>query len=527
MVKIITAEQAVALMQDEVTIAAAGCGLSGWAEEIAQAMGAVYKATGHPKNINWIQGCAIGDWNIRKTIERGTSSFAIEGLIKCWTGAHIGSSSGMCKLLNDNKMEAYCLPQGVIVQRWREIAAHRPGLVTKIGLHTFVDPRVEGGKMNDVTTKDIVKVVQFEGEEYLFYESFPVDVALIRGTTADENGNISMEKEGVLVEALPLAQAAHNTGGIVIAQVERLAEAGTLHPKNVKVPGVLVDYIVVATKEESCWQAEGTYFNPSFSGDIRTPLHAIKPLPLDIRKIMGRRAALELQTGSVINLGVGMPTTIATIAAEENVSNLLTMTTEIGTIGGVPSGLPDFGQAWNAEAMVEEPAQFDFYAGGGLTATFLGLAQTDEQGNVNVSKFSGRPMGCGGFVDISQGTKNVIYIGSFTAKGLNVEVKDGQLRILQEGMQKKFLKQVEQISFSGEFAMQAKQNVLYVTERAVFRLIEGKMTLIEIAPGIDLEKDILQQMEFLPTISKNLKYMPEEIFYPVWGRLQAMMKQNN
>lgn len=519
MTKVITAEQAVALIKDCDTVAAAAVGLSGWAEEIAQAMAKQYKETGHPKNLTWVQGCAIGDWK-----ERGTTGFALEGLVKRWIGAHIGSSAGMCKLLTENKMEAYCLPQGPIIQLWREIAAKRPGILSKVGLGTFVDPRVEGGKMNTATQENIVKLVELEGEEWLFYKSFPVNVALIRGTTADEHGNLTMDKEGILPEALPLAQAAKNTGGIVIAQVEHFAKAGTLHPKQVKVPGILVDYIVVATKQEACWQAEGVYFNPAFAGDIKVPLDAIPPLAMGIRKIIARRAAMELTPRTVVNLGVGMPTDVASIAAEEGVSHLMTLTTEVGSIGGVPASLPNFGQAWNAEAVVEHQAQFDFYDGGGLDTAFLGLAQTDQYGNVNVSKFGGRPMGCGGFIDITQNSKKVVYMGSFTAKGLKVTTKDSKLIIVQEGQGKKFLEQVEQITFSGKYAVKVGQPVIYITERAVFTLKDGKMSLIEIAPGIDLEKDVLTLMDFKPEISPQLKIMPAEIFQSDWGGLKSILK---
>ena len=519
MSKIRTADEAAALIRNGATVAATGFGLAGWAEEIAQAIEKRFLETSQPKNLTFVHGSAIGDWK-----ERGTSGLGREGLIKRWIGAHIGSSANMSKLVIEGKIEGYCLPQGVIVQLYREIAAKRPGLITKIGLGTFVDPRIDGAKMNAITTEDIVKVVKFEGEEWLFYKTFPIDIALIRATTADENGNLTMEKEGVLLEALPLAQATRNSGGIVIAQVEYLAKASSLHPKQVKVPGILVDYVVVATKQEACWQTEGLYFNPAFAGDIKVPLDNMSELALDERKIIARRAAMELLPGTIVNLGVGIPSDVAAVANEEKVAHLMTLTTEAGGVGGVPASLPHFGQAYNAEAMVEHHAQFDFYDGGGIDLAFLGLAQTDKNGNVNVSKFKGRAMGCGGFINITQSSKKVVYCGSFTAGGLKVTVNDGKLIIVQEGKGKKFIDQVEQITFSGKYAAKIKQPVMYVTERAVFTLEDGQMTLIEIAPGIDLEKDVLALMDFKPQISSQLKEMPSEIFQPKWGKLQEIIQ---
>jgi len=519
MSKLITADEVVALIKDESMVAATGFGLAGWAEEVAQAIEKRFNESGHPQNITLMHASAIGDWK-----ERGTTRLGKEGLVKRWIGAHIGSSANMSRLVSENKIEAYCLPQGSIIQLYREIAGRRPGLFTKVGLGTFVDPRLEGGKMNAMTTAPINKVVEIEGEEWLFYKVFPIDVAIIRGTTIDEHGNLTMDKEGPITEALSLAQAVKASGGIVIAQAEYLVKAGSLHPKSVKVPGILVDYIVVATKQEMCWQTEGLYFNPAFAGDIKVPLNSIAELPMDERKIIARRAAMELLPNTIVNLGVGIPSDVASIAAEENVTDMMTMTTEIGGIGGVPASLPHFGHSYNGEAIVDHTSQFDFYDGGGIDVAFLGLAQTDQDGNVNVSKFKGRVMGCGGFVNISQNSKKVVYCGSFTAGGLQVAVEDGKLVIVQEGRGKKFIKQVEQITFSGKYAATVKQPVVYITERAVFTLENGKMTLIEIAPGIDLEKDILAMMDFKPEISPDLKIMSAGIFQPKWGQLREIIE---
>lgn len=517
MSKIITFERAAELVRDGATVACGSMGLSCWPDEIAEAIAARFTATGHPRDLYLRQGAATGDWK-----ERGTTRLGIEGLVTRWSGAHIGSSAGMAKLCAENKIQAHCLPQGVILHLWREIAAHRPGLITKVGLGTFVDPRVEGGRMNGATTEDIVRLVEFDGEEWLYYKSFPIDVAILRGTTADENGNITLDNEGFLGELLPIAQATRNTGGIVIVQVEYLARAGSLHPKRVAVPGVLVDYVVVATKKEACWQTEGLYFDPAFSGDVKIPTASVPALPLDERKIISRRAAMELKADTVINLGYGMPADVAAVAAEEGVSHRMTLTTEAGGFGGVPASPPNFGVSYNAEALVYHHEMFDFYDGGGIDVAYLGLAQADRDGNVNVSKF-GRPNGCGGFINITQNAKKVVYTGTFTAGGLKVAVEGGKLAIVREGRNRKFLKHVEQITFSGKYAASVGQPVVYVTERAVFTLKDGEMTLIEIAPGIDLEKDVLGLMGFRPRIAPDLKTMPAGIFAPAWGGLATAM----
>jgi propionate CoA-transferase len=518
MSKVITADQAAALIPDGATVAASAQGLTGWAEEVAIAIEKRFLETGTPRNLTLVHGAGIGDWK-----SKGAHHLGHEGLLTKWMGGHTGSAPNVAQLIMENKCEAYCLPQGVVVQLYREIAAKRPGIITKVGLGTFVDPRLEGGKLNTMTKKDYVKVVEFDGEEWLYFKSFPIHVALIRGTTADENGNITMDKDGVLMEALPVAQAAKNSGGIVIAQVEYLAKANSLHPKHVKVPGVLVDYVVVA-KPENQWQTQGTYYNPAFSGDMKVNFASVPGLPLDDRLIIARRAAMELKPNAVVNLGIGMPEGVAAVAREEGISDLMTLTTEVGSIGGVPANKLNFGHAYNSEAIIEHQAQFDWYAGGGLDIAFLGLAQTDKDGNVNVSKFKGRAMGCGGFIEVTQNAKKTVYCGTFMAKGLCVGVKDSKLIIEQEGTGKKFIEQVEQVTFSGKYAQQVKKPVLYITERAVFALEEGKVTLIEIAPGIDLEKDVLALMDFKPRISSQLKMMPAEIFQAKWGGLKKIVE---
>lgn len=518
MSKVISAADAAGLIKDGATLCASALTLAGWPEQIAISVEDRFNQTGHPKNLTVVHASGVGDWKTK-----GMQHFAKPGMVKRWIGGHTGLAPDMAKIIIDGGCEGYCLPQGVICQLWRDIAAHRPGVVTKIGLGTFVDPRLEGGKMNAATAEDIVKVVELGGEEWLFYPSFKIDVAIIRGTTADENGNLTVDDEGALLECLPLAQAAKNSGGIVIAEVEYLAKAGSLHPKKVRVPGVLIDHVIIAPAENH-WQSAATQFNPAFSGDLRVPLDAIPEMPLDERLIIARRAAMELESGSVVNLGIGIPQGVATVAALEGAENLLTLTTEAGTIGGIPASGENFGMSYNAEAYVEQQAQFDWYDGGGLDHAFLGAAEVDPNGNVNVSKFKGRCVGCGGFINITQNAKKVVYCGTFTAGGLKILVADGKLSILQEGKGKKYVAQVEQVTFSGAYATATKQPVLFITERAVFELQDGQVTLTEVAPGIDVENDILANMEFTPRISPNLKSMPAEIFRPKWGGLKALLE---
>lgn len=541
MARFITAEAAARLIPDGATVGLAGMGLSGWAEEIACAVRDRYRETGHPKGLHLKQGSAMGDWGYGNQFvgwnrsrreggpdndhgSRGATRFgeAGPGLIGKWTSAHIGSAFTLCDQARRNELESYCLPQGVIINLWREIGAGRPGLLTKVGLGTFVDPRVEGGRMNECARDELVKVVSFEGEEYLFYPGFKVDVALLRGTIADENGNISFARESVINEGFAVANAAKNTGGIVIVQVEYLAKKETLPPKEIKIPGALVDYVVVARDPKSCWQTEGEYWEPAFSGEIRKPLSSIEPLPLDERKVICRRCAMELKKGDLINLGVGMPADIAAVVNEEGLIDQVTMSTESGMVGGVPSAAPSFGSAYNPEAIITPNEMFDLISGGGLNMTCLGIGEVDKDGNNNVSRMGSRLTGPGGFIDISTNTPRVIFAGTLVGKA-KLRVGGGKLEILEEGTIKKFVDQVGQITFSGKYAPE-DQEVLYVTERAVFKLIDHKLTLIEIAPGIDLERDVLSRMGFRPEISPELKTMDPAIFQEKWGGLAAVLR---
>ena len=479
---------------------------SGHPQEFSVGIEESFLKSGHPRDLTIMFSAGIGDGTDRL----GLNKLGHEGLLKRIIGGHWGLIPKLQRLVFENKVEGYNLPLGTISLLFREIAGHRPGVITKVGLKTFVDPRLEGGKMNERSKEDLVELMHIDGEEWLRYKSFPLNVALIRATYCDEDGNATMEKEAATLDSLSIAQAAKNSGGIVLLQVEKVVQNGTLDPRKVKIPGIYVDGIVVS-RPENHWQTYEAPYNPALSGEVKVPVDSIAPMPLNPRKVVCRRAAMELDPKAIINLGIGMPEGIANVANEEGLPGLK-LTVEAGGIGGVPMAGTAFGTCTNPDAIIDQPYQFDFYDGGGLDQAFLGLAECDKDGNINVSRFGPKIAGCGGFINITQTAPVVVYCGTFTASGLKESFADGKLTIVQEVKIKKFKENVEQITFSAQYAHEVGQKVMYVTERAVFELLEGKLTLTEIAPGVDLQKDILDQMEFMPAISENLKEMDARLF---------------
>ena len=443
----------------------------------------------------------------------GNNHLAHEGLLRRVIAGHWGMAPLLGKLANDGKIEGYVFPQGTIAQLFRAMAGGKPGLLTRVGLGTFIDPRNEGGKLNPRTTQDLVEVMQIGGEDYLFYHAVRPNVAILRGTTADVDGNISMEREAVFVDVLPVATAGHSNGGIVIVQVERITDRHTIPPREVKIPGILVDCVVVS-QPENHWQTGATRYNPALASEVRVPATAVVPMPMSERKIIARRAAFEIQPNSLVNVGIGMPEGLGAVANEEKVTDLLTMTNEPGGIGGVPQGGLDFGAVVNVDALIDQPSMFDIYDGGGLDGAFLGMAQADHEGNVNVSKFGPKVVGVGGFVNISQNAKSLIFMGTFTAGKPAFSIRDHALHIDQDGLLPKFVDRVDQLTFSGKYAAAASQRVLYVTERCVFRLTKAGLELIEIAPGVDLERDVLSKMAFKPVMPGEPRRMDARIFNP-------------
>ncbi len=509
-VNIISPEEAANLVGDGVTIATGGFVSCACPETLTKALEKRFVETGHPKDLTLFFAAGQGHRD-----GTGGDHFGHEGMVKRVIGGHWDRAPKLGELALNNKIEAYNLPQGVISHMYRDIAAHKIGTITHVGLYTFADPRNEGGKLNEKTTEDLVKLINIEGQELLLYKSFPIDVVFIRASYVDEFGNATVHREIGPLDVTAMAQACKNSGGKVILQAEKIVQGGSLDPKLVAIPGIYVDAVVVGSEEENM-QCLGMPYDGALTGEFRIPVDAIPSIPLDAKKVLARRAAMELPQDAIVNLGTGAPEKIANVAAEEGISDKLTLTVEAGSIAGVPYGGTQFGAAANSMCIIPHNVQFDFYQGGGLDIAFLGLAETAPNGDLNVSKFGVRLAGAGGFIDITQNAKKVCYCGTFTAKGLKTECKDGKLVITQEGAKKKFVNAVEQITFSGVYANKVHQPVLYITERAVFELRPEGVTLIEIAPGIDLQTQVLDQMEFTPNIAYQedgtVKLMDARIF---------------
>ncbi|MFT9497342.1 acyl CoA:acetate/3-ketoacid CoA transferase [Anaerosolibacter sp.] len=507
LVSVLTADEAVKFIPSGATVGFTGAG-GGILEatEVIKALANRYKESNQPQDLTLWHTTGLGDRN-----DRGLSPLAQQGLVKRIFGGHWGQSPRLAEMAERNEIEAYNYPQGVMSQLLRTTAAGQPGILSHVGLGTFIDPRRQGGKLNEVTKEELVKLMIIDGKEWLYYPVVPIDVAIIRGTTADMEGYISMEDEITYLDALALAQAAHNNGGIVIAQVQRLVKGRSLHPKSIKVPGYLVDALVVVDDQPQLYSGQVNRF---FSGDYVLETGEVIPLPLNERKVIARRALMEVAPGNVGNVGVGISDGIGVVAREEGINEEFTLTVETGPIGGVTAQGIFFGASVNMQAVLDMPAQFDFYDGGGLDVAFLSFAEVDQTGNVNVHKFNGKIMGTGGFVNICQNSKKVIFSGTLTAGGLKSVVEQGAVRIDQEGKFKKLVEQVPEITFNGQDALRRGQTVIYITERAVFRLTDGGLELCEVAPGVDVEKDIIQQMGFKPKIAEDLKEMDPRLFSP-------------
>ncbi len=494
--KVLSARDAAALVREGDTITTSGFVGIGVPDELLAAIQERFLETGAPRDLTLFFAAGQGDG-----ATRGLNRLGEDGLLARVIGGHWGLIPRVAALALEGKIKGWNLPQGVISHMYRDIAAGKPGTLTRVGLGTFVDPRVEGGRINDISSENMVEVMEIGGEEYLFYPALPVDVALLRGTTADERGNVTMEREALILDNLAQAMAVRNSGGVVIVQVERVVAAGSLGAREVVIPAALVDAVVVARPENHV-QTYATAYSHTFSNRFRAPAGALPPPPLDARKVIARRVAFELPINGVVNLGIGMPEGVAAVASEEGLLEHLTLTTEPGVVGGQPASGLDFGAAVNTDAIIAQNQQFDFYDGGGLDMACLGMAEADAEGNVNVSRFGPKLAGAGGFINISQNARAVVFAGTLTAGGLKVEIADGAVRIAREGRSKKMLDRVEQITFSGQRAAAAGKPVLYVTERCVFELTPEGLELREVAPGVDVERDILAQLAFRPLMTE-------------------------
>lgn len=506
----ITAKQAADMIEDNSTVCTIAMTLVSASESVLKAIESKYLKEQHPKNITLLHSCGQSD---RKD---GIQHFAHVGLVKRIIGSHWGLQPRWMDMIANDKVEAYCLPQGQIAQLYRSMACGLPGKMSKVGLGTFIDPRLEGGKMNQRTKvlEDIVDILEYKRQEYMFYNEIPIDTVIIRGTECDEMGNLTTTEEAMKLEVLPAVLATKRYGGKVIAQVKRVVENGTLNPKEVTVPGVFIDAIVVCDNpDEDHRQTSSWVYDPSFCGQARVPQGSIQPAPFNERKFIARRGTLELKKGHIVNLGTGIPNDmVGKVCNEEGISNDIMITVESGIYGGVQAGGIDFGIGQNLVAMIGHHEQMDYYNGAGVDITFMGLGELDGQGNINSTKMGPRCTGAGGFIDITQNAKIVVFCGTFSASGAKYRFEKDKLVIVQEGAIKKMVENVAQVSFNGKLAREKGQKVVIVTERCVFELVKEGVKLIEIAPGIDLQTQILDQMDFTPIVDKDLKIMDKDLF---------------
>lgn len=503
--KLIEADQAVRLIPDGATVIVGGSG-AGHAvpQRFIDALAEVYREKGHPRDLTTVRVVGIGDF-----ADRGFSQLALPGLMRRTIGSNIGNEPRLAEMVANDELEAYSFPQGVLSQLCRDIAAGRPGHITRVGLDTYVDPRHTGGKQGSAT-EDLVEVVELAGREWLFFHAFPIDVAVIRGSTIDEEGNLTLDEEAINAEMLAMAMAAHNSGGFVIAQAKRMTPAGSLTPRRVQIPGALIDYAFLDPDQTQTYLTD---YSPYYSGAERLESDRNdQHLPLDVRKVIARRSLLEFEPGDIGNLGFGISQSIGAIAQEEGVADLMVLTVEQGVFGGVAASGNDGGAGFNYQALIDQPYMFDFYDGGGIDVASLSFAEVDVSGNVNVHAFGGRLRGPGGFLNIATGATKVCFVGTLTTGGLEVGVDNGRIDIRREGTVKRFVEKVQEVSFSGPVSAEAGQEVLYVTERAVFVLVDGVVTLVEIAEGMDPEDDVIAHMGFRPEISPTLSRIDPAVF---------------
>ena len=513
-VKFINAKEAATIIKDSSTVAIDAFISFCLADDILGEIEARFVKEGHPRSLSVVNVAGIGG----DGKDRGINHFAHKGLMRRFLCSNLSLANKIYPLITENAFPCFMIPQGVLSHMMRAIASGKPGVITEVGMKTFVDPRVDGGCINDAakTCDEIpVQLITLNGSDCLFYPAFPIDVAIIKGTKADKKGNISLEKEAMHLEQLEMATAARNTGGIVMVQVDEIVESGDLHPQMVTVPSTLVDDVVLGSPENTGQHFIDDLPKPvhSWCGDEKIQLEEIKSMPLSLEKIICRRAVFEIREDSFINLGIGVPMNVSTVLNEEGLIKKVSASIESGVMGGVPAPGIATGAAYNPDAILKQPDMFDFYDGGGIDFACLGSAEIDSHGNVNVSRFAGKVPGPGGFINITQGAKNICFMGTFTAGKSDIRIEDGKLTIVKDGPHIKFKKDVNHITFSGENSIdKGRQTVVYITERAVFRLTPEGVTLIEIAPGADLEKDILDKMEFEPVISPDLKLMDEKLF---------------
>lgn len=518
--KVMPMDDAAKLIKSDDFIVFNGFGSLLFPEEICLAIEDRFLKTGEPRNLSYMSTAGQGVWDETRMIEH----ISHEGMVKKIITAHLTPMLRLKQLVKDEKIEGYNLPMGVICHLYRATAGKKPGLLSKVGLKTFVDPRNGGPGLNNISNEELVRLMEIDGEEYLYYKCPKITVALLRGTTADKDGNITLEKEAFYQDITSTAMAAKASGGIVIVQVERLS--GTrANSRDIKIPANLIDAIVVAPNQH---QTMIEKYNPTYTGELVLPeedvmpmLESIKELNIKggrkrernfVHEIIARRAAMELTSGALVNLGIGIPEMIPNAAKVVGAPTDITLTVESGIIGGTPSSGISFGAMINPHALFDMGYIFDMYDGGALDITFVGAMEVDKIGNVNVSRSGDNIIGVGGFINLTQAAKKLVFCFPFSGKGMNIEMKNGEMKILSEGKQSKFRNNVEQISASGEFSVSNNQKVLYITERCVFSLTAKGLELIEVAKGISIEKDIIEQMPFVPLISENLKLMDEIIF---------------